>query len=117
MSSGVETSLNISDQTRPDNIERFLDFARNDKTGAGLGFYPRLVDQIVIARAFAIECLSSTSRTSLHVAAENVQLAFGYAAVMTRLSLRAPIFFLRSVANALKTLPPIRNVVGISLFT
>jgi hypothetical protein len=36
MASGVETSLNISDETRlqSGNSQRFLDFARNDKDGA-----------------------------------------------------------------------------------
>src|ERR1043166_92089 len=36
MSSGVETSLNISEQQRPDNSKRFLDFARNDKNRKAL---------------------------------------------------------------------------------
>jgi hypothetical protein len=81
-----------------------------------LGLCAWLIDQIVIVKTLAVTCLSSTDWTSLHVAAEDVQLAFRNAAVVTRLSICSPIFFLLSVANARQNFAADAKYCGDSFF-
>ena len=81
-----------------------LNLFRNGAVGfiGWLGLLPWLVNKTIIVGTIAAKGLPSTPRTPLHIAAEDVQLAFGYAAIVARLSICSPVFLLLPVADALK---------------
>lgn len=71
---------------------------------AWLGLCAWLVDMLVIIETFAMDGLSSTARTSLHVAAKDVQLSFGDAAIVTGFAICSPIVSFIAVTDALQNL-------------
>ena len=81
-----------------------------------LGLCAWLMNQTIIVRALAVKRLTSTPRTTLNVAAEDVQLAFRDAAIVTRLSICSPVIFLIAVSNALKDFPADSECCGNSIF-
>jgi hypothetical protein len=81
-----------------------------------LGLLARLIDQIVVVGTLAVTHLSSTAWTSLHVAAEDVQLAFRDAAVVAGLSLCSPVIFLLAISNPLKDFAADSECCGNSIF-
>jgi hypothetical protein len=69
-----------------------------------LDFGALLPDEFVIKFAFAVRHLAAADRTSLHVAAEDVELAFPDAAIVTRLSVCPPVSLLIAITNAVELL-------------
>jgi hypothetical protein len=69
-----------------------------------LDFGAVLPDEFIVKFAFAIYDLPAAYGTSLYVAAEDVKLAFPDAAIMTRLAIGFPIFFLIAITNAVEIL-------------
>ena len=80
-----------------------------------LGLCAWLINQIIVVWTFAVKCLSSADGTSLHVASEDVQLAFRNAAIVARLSICSPVFSFSAIANALIFFAANPKVVGIVL--
>src|SRR5882724_6833576 len=66
-----------------------------------LGLCAWLINQIIVVWTFAVKCLPSADGTSLHVASEDVQLAFRNAAIVARLSICSPVLLLNAIANSL----------------
>src|SRR5207237_5754938 len=65
-----------------------------------LGLCAGLIDQDIVVRTDAIKSLTPTLRTTLDVAAEDVHLAFGNAAIVARLAtICTPVLVLLAVAN------------------
>src|SRR5262245_25106112 len=81
-----------------------------------LGLCAWFINQPVIVRTLAVQRLADALRTALHVATEDVQLAFRDATIVARLSICSPIFFLFAVANALKDFSADAKCCGNSIF-
>jgi hypothetical protein len=67
-----------------------------------LDFGTWLINELIIIRAFA--SLRFAARTSLYIAAEDVEFSLNDAAIVTGLTICSPVLFLGSVANAIKDL-------------
>jgi hypothetical protein len=72
--------------------------------------------QTLVVGTVAINGLSATAGTSLHIASEDVQLSFADAAVRAGLSIRSSVFFLLPVANPLKDFVTDAEPLGILLY-
>src|SRR5437588_3872053 len=81
-----------------------------------LGLSAWLVNESIIVRTLAVNGLASTTRTALHVASEDVQLAFRDPAIVAGLSLCSPVVFLLAVSNALKEFAADAECCGNSIF-
>ena len=82
-----------------------------------LGFCAWLLDESVVIGTIAVKRLASALRATLHIAAEDVQLAFRDAAVVARLSICSPVVFLVAVSNALKDSAADSECCGNSIFS
>jgi hypothetical protein len=69
-----------------------------------LDFRALLRDEFIIKFALAVYHLPAANWTSFYVTAEDVNLPFPYAAVVTGLTIRSPVLFLISIANAIEFL-------------
>jgi hypothetical protein len=69
-----------------------------------LDFRSLFPDEFIIKFTLAMYNLPAAHGTSLHVAAEDVKLAFPDTAIMTRLAIGSPILFLIPIANAVEIL-------------
>ena len=69
-----------------------------------LDFRALLADGFIIKFTLAIYDLPAAHGTPLYVAAEDVKLAFPDAAVVARMAIDSPIFFLLAITNAVEIL-------------
>jgi hypothetical protein len=82
-----------------------------------LGIFAWLVNESIVVQTLAVNGLASTTRTALHVASEDVQLAFRDAAIVAAgLSLCSPVVFLLAISNALKDFAADSECCGNSIF-
>ena len=81
-----------------------LDLFRDGAVGFidWLDFRALLRDEFIIKFALAVYHLPAANWTSFYVTTEDVNLAFPYAAVVTGLTIRSPVLFLISIANAVE---------------
>jgi len=87
-------------------VANTLDVFRNGAVGFidWLDFGAFLPDQFIIKSALAVRHLATANRTPLHVAAEDVELAFPNATIVTKLSICSKIFSLVAITNAVELL-------------
>ena len=83
-----------------------LNLFRNGAVGFidWLDFGTWLINELIIIRAVAFASLRPAARTSLYIAAEDMEFSLSDAAIVTGLTIRSPVLFLSSVANAIKDL-------------